>query len=640
MKTRRIIAYICVLALLFTAVAWEPVLAEGGEIASGILYVYDSSTQSAVEGGTWVLSQDGVLTISGEGLITRSGENEIDYVCPWDDYKEQITSVIFSEGITGIDSSAFDKCSALNSITFSSTITSIGQAAFAECTALETLVIPGTVTYIQGSAFASCSNLKNVILEEGVERLKEWVFDGCTSLASITLPASLKTIANPNSEEGFPFPDELTEVHVVPDNKWFCSIDGVLYKKTNDGSLSIYYYPPSRQGDTFTIPENVTGISSSAFFLSKYLNEVIVPEGIKTISYGAFAWSESLKSVSLPSSVTLIQSAAFNGLNTLSDIWYAGSASQWKLIDKEGFNTPLKNVTMHYGAFDITFDSNGGTKSSFATKVVIPGETYGELPTSTRKGYTLAGWYTEKTGGQKVNPTGKVGTTRDRTLYARWKPNNYTITFDANGGTVDTKTKVVTYASQYGELPTPTRKGYTFVGWYTNPTEGQKVNPTGTVGTTKDRTLYARWRANKYTITFDANGGAVDTKTKVVAYDGTYGTLPTPTRKGHTFLGWYTAKSGGQKVNPTGKVGTTKNRTLFARWKANQYKVSFNPNGGSVDVFMKKVTYGGQYGELPIAERPGYAFLGWYTETGRKVNPTGKVGTTSNITLYARWEAY
>ena len=145
----------------------------------------------------------------------------------------------------------------------------------------------------------------------------------------------------------------------------------------------------------------------------------------------------------------------------------------------------------------------------------------------------------------------------------------YTVNFDPNGGTVSTKNIKVTYNSTYGTLPTPTRKGYNFDGWYTAKTGGSKIVSSTMVGSSAGSTLYAHWKANQYTVTFDPNGGTVSTTSKTVTYGETYASprvLPEPTYPGHTFDGWYTEKTGGTRVTEDTVVTVTKDHTLYARW--------------------------------------------------------------------------
>lgn len=141
-----------------------------------------------------------------------------------------------------------------------------------------------------------------------------------------------------------------------------------------------------------------------------------------------------------------------------------------------------------------------------------------------------------------------------------------TVQFNANGGTVGTKSKNVTIGKTYGTLPTPTRTGYDFDGWYTQKTDGTKVYNTTSVGTNPPTTLYAHWIAKKYTVTLDANGGTVSMASRTATYGSEYPALPAPTREGYTFDGWYTQKTGGTKVDEDTTVTTAANHTLYAHW--------------------------------------------------------------------------
>lgn len=140
----------------------------------------------------------------------------------------------------------------------------------------------------------------------------------------------------------------------------------------------------------------------------------------------------------------------------------------------------------------VRLNANGG-KVSPASKVVTCGKTYGTLPTPTRTGYDFDGWYTRQSSGIKVDKNTSVGTNPPTTLYAHWKGKECTVTLDANGGTVSMASRTATYGSKYPALPAPTRTGYTFDGWYTEETDGTKVDDNTTVTTAADHTLYAHW---------------------------------------------------------------------------------------------------------------------------------------------------
>ena len=336
--------------------------------------------------------------------------------------------------------------------------------------------------------------------------------------------------------------------------------------------------------------------------------------------------------------------------------------------------------------YHVTYSPNGGTGNNYVVEVTYeqPFIALDVTDTNlgyTRTGYTFSHWTESSNGGTSwAGYIGKPWTwtyTHDITLYAQWTANKYTVTANANGGTIPTTTgwtiasggatatKQVTYDSTYGTLPTPTKTGYTFNGWFTAQTGGTQIKADTKVTITANQTIYAHWTVNKYTVTANANGGKISTTsgwtvasggataTKQVTYDSTYGTLPTPTKTGYTFNGWFTAQTGGSKVESSTTVKTASNHTIYARWTANRYTVTANANGGKIpttsgwtvvsggSAATKQVTYDSTYGTLPTPTRTGYTFAGWFTAQtdGSKVESSTTVKTASNHTIYAHWTA-
>ena len=179
----------------------------------------------------------------------------------------------------------------------------------------------------------------------------------------------------------------------------------------------------------------------------------------------------------------------------------------------------------------------------------------------TRKGYTQVGWSTVD-GGEKVYGFEDVYTQNEAlTLYPVWNANQYTITFDTNGGS-----EIAPITQDYGTEITapdnPTRKGYTFKGW---DKEIPETMPADNI------TVKAQWEINQYTIAFDTNGGSEITP--ITQDYGTKITVPdNPTRKGYTFKGW-------DKEIP--ETMPAENITVKAQWEINQYTITFDTNGGS-----------------------------------------------------------
>ena len=255
---------------------------------------------------------------------------------------------------------------------------------------------------------------------------------------------------------------------------------------------------------------------------------------------------------------------------------------------------------------------------------------------------SASGGYSEST----TNPL-DITITGKRDITAVFELKSYTVTWNANGGTVSPASTTKTHGSTLGTLPTPTRAStaeysYTFAGWFTAASGGTQISTTTTV--TKDVTYYAHWTATKrsYTATFNGNGGSTPSPSSITKeYNVALGTLPTCTRTGYTFLGWYTASSGGTKISTTTVV--TKDITYYAQWSINSYTLTFNPNGGTVTPTSKNLEYNSVYGTLPTPTRDSdaqytYTFAGWYTAAtgGTQVTAATKMAA-EDTTVYAHW---
>jgi len=237
-------------------------------------------------------------------------------------------------------------------------------------------------------------------------------------------------------------------------------------------------------------------------------------------------------------------------------------------IEDQAGNTNTCTLTVKRKTnYSVTYNTAGGSCPS-ATKSVVYGQPYGPLCSPAKSGYKFVAWYSDSALTKEVTAT-TTFKNETTTLYAKWAEDSYTVTFNANGGTTSTTSKEVIFSSTYGSLPTPTRTGYNFAGWYTLASGGNEVTETTPVTSTANHTLYAHWTAKSYTVTLNANGGSVSSSSISVSYLSTYGTLPNATRGGYSFLGWYTDPSAGTKVNSTDTYSLTTNQTLYAHWKLN-----------------------------------------------------------------------
>ena len=191
-----------------------------------------------------------------------------------------------------------------------------------------------------------------------------------------------------------------------------------------------------------------------------------------------------------------------------------------------------------------------------------------ELPNATRTGYTFKGWYKDEACKEKFGDAGYTyNPTEDGELYAKWAANTYTITFNVNDGdNLENNTKEVVYAEKYGELPIPTRAGYTFLGWYNSVSK--EITAESIVDITENVVLTAKWTESELTINFDVYKGQVESTSKKVIYKQEYGTLPTPTMEGCIFEGWYDSQEQlANRVLDTSIVRKTENHTIYAKWK-------------------------------------------------------------------------
>ena len=249
--------------------------------------------------------------------------------------------------------------------------------------------------------------------------------------------------------------------------------------------------------------------------------------------------------------------------------------------------------------YTITFDTNGGSEiapitQDYGTKITTPAD-------PTRKGYTFKGW-------DKEIP--KTMPAENMTVKAQWEINQYAITFDTNGGS-----EIAPITQDYGTAITapadPTRKGYTFKGW---DKEIPKTMPA------ENMTVKAQWEINQYTITFDTNGGS-----EIAPITQDYGTAITapadPTRKGYTFKGW-------DKEIP--ETMPAENITVTAHWEINQYTITFDTNGGS-EIAPITQDYGTNITAPADPTREGYTFIGWDREI-----PTTM--PAENMTVTAQWK--
>lgn len=436
----------------------------------------------------------------------------------------------------------------------------------------------------------------------------------------------------------------------------YCWTDGTTTTKSYSWSIakkdvrcSITSVP------TLKYPSSATGSIKYSCTDSKVPSVTSSSTSDITVS-GVTSTSATLKALKVGSSIITV--------STASDTNYNAS------------NKATSNISTSASTYTITYNNNGG--SGCSTTSVTYGGKYGTMCEPTRNGYVFIGWFDEnykdkplnyyadtysdlknafgydadalynhyitygKGEGRRISQYVKGDSftgNANKTIYAGWYAQGYTISYNSNGGTGSMASDVVktggTATIKANEF---TKKGYTFAGW-TTKSDGTDdgYNWTGWSGTwnyvdgqygiaNKTLKLYARWTPKSYTISYNSNGGSGTMTSDTVSTGGSV-TIKSNTfkRTGYKFVGWTTKSDGtddghgwtgwsGTWNYDNGQYGIANDKlVLYARWD-NHFTVTYNDNGGSgCSSSSKTVTYGSTYGNLCTPTRSGYIFAGWYS---------------------------
>ena len=411
---------------------------------------------------------------------------------------------------------------------------------------------------------------------------------------------------------------------------------------------------------TFSIAYNRNSDSGAGFFAE--LIEGGVPDSFNTDASDAMTGNTRLRvystggnahsgTVELP--VTLTNNTASSKTFEQNYVFYAGHRWVGLYTPEPVYSLALNSINYsHYDdRYAVTAKGQNCTVAAPATvsgltalSATVTANTGYSLPASvtvTVNGSTLAASRYTYRDGKITIPAGYIKGAIGITATA--VPKTYTVSFNIKySGGVNPSSQTVTYNSTYGTLPEPTRRGYTFGGWYTTKALITPVKSSTKVTTAGGHTLYAKWTANTYTVTLDANGGTVTPATLSVVYDGKYGdgynnSLPSAKRDGYTFTGWYTAKIGGLKVEPFHLISKAYDHTIYACWTPNTYTVTLIGSGGK-GTSLASYTYGVET-ELPTDWTKQCAkFEGWYTaQTGGERVTRISTTTLGDQSYYARW---
>ena len=335
--------------------------------------------------------------------------------------------------------------------------------------------------------------------------------------------------------------------------------------------------------------------------------------------------------------VQIAPAAGYRGIHVfLSDPAISLSISEGN--DAVSFLMPYAPLTLTLTAdklYTVTMDTAGGDPIR-PIQYTVESEAF-QLPTPIRTGYIFLGW----TGEGITEPQKTIeipqGGTGDRTYTANWQVIEYTIITLLEGGNAGSSQVYFYTVEQTVTLPTPTRTGYTFLGWTGEGITTPQPNVTIPKGSTGDKTYIENWELTEYNITMDLNGGSGQEKVVYTMTDEDF-ELPTPTRNGYEFVGW----TGEGITTPQTSVkipkGSTGNKAYTANWQVIEYTITLDTNGGPV-VSPIKYTVEDLF-TLPYILRPGYEFAGWTLDGSGMLPFTPLIiypGTTGDLHYKAEW---
>ena len=402
-------------------------------------------------------------------------------------------------------------------------ITEIPDNAFAGCTSLETVFAAG-VTKIGENAFKGCTALSVFTLDEYVTELGENAFEGVEELVvmaanSDVADAVIASGANKITLNLSKISNSMDnkKIEIGSDTEYFAIIsNGAVYENLQIVSKADETYISNMSlVDNKDVPLN---INSAKITLNRVTVQdapgfaLILPsENTELKLYGNNEFSSKSDNTVLSKNTSLsLQNATISSkLVVTGDLLCCGAIDGTSLLtmnDGVIVSITTEEFEQYLSSIVVTFDSNGGSEVS-TEKRVYYGQTYGELPVPTRANHGFKGWYTEATGGTQVTADSVVSVHANQKLYAHWAANQFTLTYNANGGSVSTTSKSLTFGDSYGTLPTPTRTHYTFDGWYTAASGGTKVTADTKPTTSDNVTIYAHWTLVSYKVSWSAGTG-------------------------------------------------------------------------------------------------------------------------------------
>ena len=533
-----------------------------------------------------------------------------------------LSSINILEGLETIGDEAFNGCISLRSVYISAGLETIGCKAFNGCISLSSINISEGLKTIGEKAFNGCTLLSSINILEGLETIGDEAFNGCIYLSSIYLPAGLETIGCKAFNDCHNLNINISELN---DN--FEIEDNILYNESKTKIITAGETPSE-----ITIPATVNEIEDYAFNGNLNLHTVKI-YGSPSIGAKAFYECANLDNVYFYSfTVPEVVGGAFANNFFRAHVPYNLQNTYSELFNEERIDVVPISITATLMVDDITYQ----------TINTYYGETISFIE-PTKDGYTFMHWVDEQ--GNVYENGGVWDRAENLIVQAVWEPKGYAINF-AGYGSANLESKFVLYGMPIGELPTPTRTGYTFNGW---KDENGVFYTADTVWlSTSSLTLTSDFSANQYTITYDGNGGTASIVSQNVYYLSVVDSLATATKLGFTFTGWNTQADGlGATIVAPYTYETANNVILYAQYTANVHGVSFDKQGGTGGSDGVNAIYNSSMPAATAPTKTGYTFNGYYSEPnglGTKyynldMTSANVWDNDSNTTLYADWVA-
>lgn len=470
---------------------------------------------------------------------------------------------------------------ATNTFYFNPTTGTITKYAESDTVVVIPSKINGVTVETIGHGAFEMSAVTSVTIPDSVTAILDRAFANCSQLTNISIPNSVTSI-------GFSAFEHCTSLKSI------------------------------------TLPSSLRSISEALFFCCPQLTTIHIPDSVSSIQSYAFYHCRNLETIHIPVSVTSIGVYAFDGCPNSMTVTYSGSKKQW---DKITGTDELPNNPLVCNKLEATFNPDNGEPT--VTKFIDNDKNskFAELvPEPTKENYTFAGWYN---GNEKFDfttvPTGDV------TLTAKWTAKDYEVRFITEHSDAPDSQNVPynKTATNPGEL---TAEGYTFDDWYTDNTYSTKFDFTKPI--TGDTTIYAKWTANDYYVSFVTEHGDPPTSQNV-KYNGTADDPGKLTEEGYTFDGWYADENRTIEFDFTKPI--TSNTTVYAKWTANDYEVSFVTEHGKAPT-SQNVPYNGTATDPGKLSAEGYTFIGWYTDHTCTTEFKFSTPITGDTKVYAKWE--